>query len=566
MKRPIYLFLIIAAAFIVRAIGIGYGLPFAYHDDEPLLVNYALAYGTGDFNPHSFNFAPLLTYVLFLIYGVFFLLGHVFGYFHALKDFAYLYLSDPTSFYLIGRVLYGLICGTISVFLLYIAGKRYFNVSVGLLASFFLAFNFIHARDSHYLYFDIPLTLCAILFFIKAHDFFAPAKARDYALLGALLGLSISVKYQGIYLSAPFGVAILYNLYISKGAAPRDIMRNLFLCALSCAVIILISNPYLFFNIPAFINKIGRFPYIPVPWFFHIKVSLFNGCGALMVLAGVLGMAWSFIRKDKGVLIAVYAILYYLFILKLAQPGERLILPLVPFILLFAASFIISVCGVIKDPLHRSIAVALIALLLAYPSFVRIYHSDLLFLKEDTRTQAYKWIKENIKPGSRIVLDAISSGFPRIERDKEQIKELQKYFGSTSFAKPESADKAKWQFMLNNPFYPDKTYYLYYLRGITRRGFLSIYPCINVQYNEVEASSPDYIVLSKILTEESHADFVSNVERHAVPIKEFSPYKDGISRIESAEAAAVPAAAFSERELFDRKSYGPYIRIYKVNK
>ena len=209
---------------------------------------------------------------------------------------------------------------------------------------------------------------------------------------------------------------------------------------------------------------------------------------------------------------------------------------------------------------------AFIAILLAYPSFVRIYDSDRLFLKEDTRTQAYKWIKDNIEPGSRIILDAISSGFPRLEKDKEQIKESQKYFGSTSFAKPESADQAKWQFMLDNPRYPDKTYYLYYLRGITKRGFLSIYPCINVQYNEVQDKSPDYIVLSKILTDKAHVDFVKDVERHAVPVKAFSPYKDGVSRVESAEVSDVPAAAFSAKELSDRESYGPYIRIYKVKR
>ncbi|MDP2928546.1 MAG: glycosyltransferase family 39 protein [Candidatus Omnitrophota bacterium] len=566
MKKGVYLFLIIAGAFIVRAVGIGYGLPFVYHDDEPLLVNYALAYGTGDFNPHSFNFAPLLTYILFFVYGIFFIIGHIFGYFHTLKDFAYLYLNDPTYFYIIGRGLYGLICGTLSVFFLFVLGKKYFNISVGLLASLFLAFNFLHVRDSHYLYFDIPLVLCILLFFIKAYDFFAPAKKLDYILLGALLGLAVSVKYQGIYLVVPFSAIILYNLRLSKDMTMRIKMRNLLLCAASCGVIIFISNPFLFLDLSAFIKMVGGFPYMPVSPLYHLKISLFNGCGTLMILSGIFWLISSFVRKDKSILIAVYVILYYLFIIKLTQPGERLVLPLVPFLLLFAAAFVIAVCSVVKGRLPRFFAIVLMTILLAYPSLARIYYSDLLFLREDTRTEAYRWIKANVEPKTKIALDAVSSGFPRLEKDREQVKEMKKYFGSTSFGKPENADQAKLEFMLSNPLYPSKTYYLFYLRDLLKRGFLSIYPCVNVQYKEVQDKGVDYVVLSKILTEKEHIDFVEDIERHAVCVKTFSPYRERVSRVESMEYTTVPAAAFSEKELFDRKSYGPYIKIYKINK
>lgn len=566
MKKGLYLLAIIAGAFTVRVIGIGFGLPFAYHDDETLLVNYALAYGIGDFNPHAFNFAPLLTYILFFVYGLFFMLGSFFGIFHSLKDFAYSYLNDPTPFYVIGRSLYGLICGTLSVPLLYLLGKKYFNRSIGLLAAFFLAFNYLHVRDSHYLYFDIPMTFCIIFFFLKAYDFFAPAKSRDYIQLGALLGLVISVKYQGIYLLIPFCIIVFYNLYLSNNIRLHIKIRNLLLCGVVSGIVIFISNPFLFLNLPAFFKTVSGFPYIPVPPLYHLKVSLINGCGLIMLIAGILGLVLSFIKRDKGIFIAIYIICYYFFIIKLGQPGERLALPLVPFILLFAAVFVISALNSIKAVVPRVIILVLAAILLTYPSLVRVYYSDLLFLKEDTRTQAYKWIKDNIKPGAKIALDAVSSGFPRLEKDKEQIKELVRYFGSTSFDKPENADQAKLEFMLNNPDYPSNAYYIFYLRGLLKRGFLSIYPCINVQYKEILGNGIEYVVLSKILTEKEYAGFVKDVEGDAICLKTFSPYKEGVSRFESREYSTVPAAAFSEKELIDRKSYGPYIKIYGLKK
>lgn len=564
--EKVILLAIIAAAFFVRLVGIQYGLPFAYHDDEPVVVNYALAYGTGDFNPHTFNIAPLLTYVLFFIYGIFFAIGRLIGYFHGLKDFAYLYLNDPTVFYIIGRTVLGLICGTASVLALYHTGRKYFNKLTGLLAALFLAVNFLHVRDSHYIYFDIPLTLCVLLFFIKAYDFFGEAKRIDYIQLGALLGLAYSVKYQGISLLFPFFLIIIYNIYLSRNVAFSVKFSNLAWCGGAALAVTFISNPFLFINLQEFINIAQKFPYIPVDPLYHLKISLFNGCGLFMVIFGIIGMIWALARRSGASLPAAYAIFYYLLIVKVTQPGERLVLPIVPLLLLFAAFMITGLYEIIKKRAYSFYGVCILVIFLIYPSATKIYYSDRLFLQEDTRTQAYKWIKDNIRQGSGIALDATSSWFPRLEKNKEQIKGLSEFFGSSSFGKPADAEQMKLKFMIDNPSYPDKTYYLYYLRAITTKGFLSIYPCINVSFGELKSKNIDYAVLSSILINNEYSGFVNEVEKRGSLLKTFSPYKDGISRISPKEAAGVPAAAFMEKELRDRKSYGPYIKIYKIER
>lgn len=564
MKNGFYIFLIIIAAFIVRAIGIQYGLPFLYHDDEPIIVNYALAYGTGDFNPHVFNIAPLITYILFFIYGIFFAVGYLLNHFHSLKDFAYLYLNNPTPFYIIGRVIFGLICGTLSVYLLYVLGKKYFNRQIGILASVFLAFNFLHVRDSHFIYFDIPLTLCVISFFIKGYDFFSPVKRKDYALLGLLLGLSISVKYQGIYLIFPFLAFLSYNLYISRDVKIADKSLNLFLSQAVAIAVIFAGNPFLFLNFSEFMAKAQKFPYMAVSPLHHLKISLFNGCGALMTVFGILGMIWAAFRNHKSIIISSYIIFYYILIVRISQLGERLVLPIIPLLLLFAAYAVFGLIGGIKDRVLSASLIILVSLILIYPSLGRIFYSDLLFLREDTRTTAYNWIKDNIRAKSRIALDATASGFPRLERDKEQVRGLDKYFKSTSFGKPSNADQTKLEFMLSNPYYAKHTYYLFYIRDITKRGFLSIYPCIKTEFSELKSTNAEYVVLSNILVQKEYRDFVKDVENNAVPIKVFSPYKESTARVVPIEAASVPSTAFAERELRDRKCYGPYIKIYRL--
>src|SRR3989338_423988 len=153
---------ILTLAFLVRIIGINFGLPDLYHADEPIIVNHALAYGTGDLNPHFFKVPPLVSYLLFMCYGVYFALGRAVGFFSELEDFQNLFLTDPTNFYLIGRIIFGVLCGTATIYVFYRLLNRFFSRSHALLGSFFLAFAFLHVRDSHYIYADTPLLLVLV--------------------------------------------------------------------------------------------------------------------------------------------------------------------------------------------------------------------------------------------------------------------------------------------------------------------------------------------------------------------------------------------------------------------
>ncbi|MDD5194067.1 MAG: glycosyltransferase family 39 protein [Candidatus Omnitrophica bacterium] len=562
------IFLIFAIGFVLRIVGINFGLPFAYHDDEPIIVNYALAYASGDFNPHVFNISPFLSYILFFIYGAFFVIGRLFGAFHQIKDFAYLYLNDPTFFYLIGRVAYGLLCGSASIVALYVLGKKCFDKSTGLLAAFFLAVNFLHVRDSHYIYFDIPLTLCVIIFFIKAIDFFKPVRLKNYIALSLLLGLAISVKNTGSFLVFPFMAVVIYNFFISREVSLRIKFTRILVCPVVVGSAFFAGNPFAFLDFKAFFRSGLHLPVEVPPPFHHLLVSLFGGCGMAMVLLGLVSMAVILVtRKNKRALIIIlFTIIYYSALHRSSQPGERLVMPLVPFILLFAAwLFVLLARSLRKYKIIYVVIPALLAVLI-FPSLIRIYYANKLFLRQDTRTQAYHWIKANIVKNSRIALDATQSCFPRLEKNKEQFKEREKYISVTSFRKPQGADQMKARFMRDNPYYPAITYYLFYLRDeatVGKKGFLTIYPDIPIAFNSLGLRDIQYVVLSQIIFKPKYANFMEELKRSYRLIKVFSPYRRSIQRKKPIEFAPIPAAAFTLEELRDRISYGPYIEIYE---
>lgn len=568
MKKNYCLLILIICALIVRVVGINYGLPFLYHDDEPIIVNYALAYGSGDFNPHFFNISPSLSYILFFCYGIWFVLGKLLGAFKNISDFAYLYLNNPTAFYLTGRILFGLICGTSSVAAIYALGRKYFSKTAGLVSAFLLGFCFLHVRDSHYLYFDVPLTLFVIIFFIKLFDVFETKRRKDYVLIGIFFALAASIKYSGFFLAFPLALAVIYNLFSVRQRTWKNKFFDIFYMVLCASATLFIFNPFSFIEYKEFLRSVSNLPAIPTPFSFHLTVSLINGVGGLITLFALFSMFLAIMRRQfKLIVIAAYMVFFYWVLQKAGQPAERLIMPLVPLVIIFCAALIVSIAQSTKSKAASRTIIIVVTLLVSFPSLVKVYYVDKLFLQTDTRTLAYQWIKYNIKKDSRIALDAMASWFPRLEKNKEQIKGLQEAHTNTTFEKPNKAAGIKQKFLLENPYYPEITYYIFYLKekeGIGR-GFVSMHPDLTFDINELRRNNIKYVVLSRVLSDESYKGFVNQVGAGYKLIKVFTPYKDKYKAVPE-EFSLPPAAAFTLQELITRNRFGPVIKIYEVKR
>ncbi len=567
MKSPRSLLgLAVLLALVVRSVGVNFGLPFVYHDDEPIIVNYALAYGSGDFNPHMFNVPPLLSYLLFLMYGAFCLAGMAAGLFANVKEFGYLFLSDPTMFYLIGRVALGVIPGTLSVLLIYFLGKRVFGKEAGLLSAFFLALNFLHVRDSHYIYFDIPLVFLLTALLAKSMDMVSANRARDHLWAGVLLGAVTATKYFGPAMALFFGAVFLHNLLYYRERASA-FFGKLALFSAASVVTFFCLNPFALLDWREFIRQLSAIPVSPVAAWFHLKVSLAGAAGRAMLIFGALGMILSFLKgKKQAMLISVFCVSYYFLLMARSQPAERYVMPLIPPLMLFAAYFLLSITEAIKKPLPRAAAVTLVSCALVLPSAWKVLLLDSILLREDTRTQAYRWVKENVPAGAALALDATSSGFPRLEKSKEQLTKIYTAPSDTTFDMPSGALDSKREMILSNPRYPEDTYILYYLKEEGSGGFHAIYPDIAVEIGEVTGNGVEYVLLSNITVHDTHEAFKKDLKDNADLVASFSPYRDGINRTRPQEETAVPAAAFSMKELRERAAFGPYIEVYKIRR
>ena len=203
-------------AFACRTWGVSYGLPYSYISDEAFLINHALALGTGDLNPHFFEWpGSLLMYSLLFLYGIYYVLGFVIGLFPSTEDFALSFIRNPTNFYMIAR-LFTVFASTVTVYLAYRVGAKAYDKNTGLLTALFLSVSPLVSGVAHFTLTDTFLVMMCTAAFIPLTNVLTSGDLKDYILSGFLIGLGASIKYNAVFLFAAFFVAHMLNIFQRK--------------------------------------------------------------------------------------------------------------------------------------------------------------------------------------------------------------------------------------------------------------------------------------------------------------------------------------------------------------
>lgn len=318
---------IVFVAFVLRIDGIEFGLPDLFHQDEPMMVNNALKIGGGDWNTGYFVIPPVVSYLLFLAYGIFYVLGH----FPSVDAFGVAFLQDPTPFYIIGRLIIGVIPGTMNVIAIFALGNRHFSVETGFASSLLLAVAPIHVEHSHYIYADILVTLAITLLFHALLSIVDRPSWKNYLLIGLWLGLGVAIKYTALY----FVPVIILAHVIACGW--RN-LHKLVVSGVTSLCVFAILAPYTFLDWGNFYAQVitqsgGE---VFVGWTHHLVYSLIGGTSIFVVLIAFFGILLGLFSHTKKVLILTTGILWFYLVNALfSQHYARYALPLVPFICLF---------------------------------------------------------------------------------------------------------------------------------------------------------------------------------------------------------------------------------------
>ncbi len=414
---------ILLLALALRLWGIDFGLPNTHsRPDETTLVHRALAIGAGDFNPHFFNYPSLQFYGLAALYGAYFAVGYAIGLFSGLADFELLYFSDPSSFFLLGRLLTALL-GTASIAVVYLIGKHLQSTTAGLVSALFAAVAFLHVRESHFLTVDVPALFHALLAVLFLMRFSSEGRLRFLLVGSAFLGLAASTKYNlGLFAPMAAWCALMAPMQeIGRG-------RRLFILAGVAALAFIVTSPFVLLDFPSFWRDLsyerahfarGHGMDLGWGWVRHALFSLPLGLGWPLFALGLVGcVRWLWWREQKSLGLLVAIVVYYV----VAGSGKvvfmRYALPLIPLLCLAA--------GCALDALGRRYAKRVVwlgALLVAVPTaYASGQHSHLL-AQADSRVLAARWIEQNAATGEKIALCATSDyDFIRLRRTPKNLE------------------------------------------------------------------------------------------------------------------------------------------------
>jgi dolichyl-phosphate-mannose-protein mannosyltransferase len=201
--------------------------------------------------------------------------------------------------------------------------------------------------DAHFVTVDVPLSaLCALTIYVLifALELQREITIRHIVVLGILVGLTASAKYNGAIIAASVTAALLFRVKPFVHT-----IRLLALCGLSAITIFMLSNPFILVDSGAFVRDFsfewnsvatGHPGYTVTSVHYHLSESLYYGWGALLILLSGCGAVLLVMNKEQRVYtklaILVFPILHLLMLFSQRRAFQRYALPLIPFLAILA--------------------------------------------------------------------------------------------------------------------------------------------------------------------------------------------------------------------------------------
>ncbi len=359
----VLLTVIILGAIALRLWGLDFGLPQAFHPDEPVVVTRAeYAAATNDWNPRAFQWPSLQIYILGIEYKIWYWTGGLLGSWDSegppgvpqSDRFAAYTLRAPSGFYYLGR-LTTVIFGAGLVWLTFLLAKRFLRTPSALAAAALVAIHPILTRQGRYVTPDIPaefFSIAALLFIDRVYQalsepdretqtetarrFPNPVLLAIYAAI--MVGLATGTKYPAAVLAIPLLAVVLF------APSPFRASTRLFLGLRVCATIIivfLLTTPYALLDRWQFLHDIQvigwhvRTGHIGMEapggiWLASLR-QFVTDSGWVWTIAGFVGLLCFFRKIGRTWPLALSLVFVLLGLAPLNVFSDRYLVPLIPF-------------------------------------------------------------------------------------------------------------------------------------------------------------------------------------------------------------------------------------------
>lgn len=424
--------IVIVSTFFIRFIGIVPGHP-TDHPDEPMSFGSAIEMIIhSNLDPRRFDYpagVPLVHYVFFqaivmpvIYFKVLFL--------HPRVLIAALQLGREQFFSQYSVAVFGIngitflywsrfltaAMGTLSVYLVFLIGKRLFSPSVGLVSAFFLAFNYRHVLSSHLALSDIPNGLFALLAFYSTTLLLEKNTRRRYLLCALMVGVSIAMKYQ-IFSIFPYLFAHL--VWVVRRRTTTELFNKYFIYGIVIIpLVFVLLNPYFFAYLPKSWDAVQtvsrrygmgayRFNFYPLFYLFHWgigKIPMIAIITGLVLGIGMYPLRSAFLLTFIGPYL--YIFLYYM----TGGTYVRNFTTVIPFLFLFSGITWHVLRVFLSRFFAKNIALFIAIAILVVGNYGNMINSVSLaqaYTKPWNRQLLTDWVIQYMPPQSTVINDNV---------------------------------------------------------------------------------------------------------------------------------------------------------------
>ena len=415
MARPVWA-MIFLLALGVRIYGLRYGLPAVYNPDEVAIMSRTLAFAKWDFNPHNFLYPSFYFYALFVWEGLTAVLAVATRSVESFGAFQREFFLDPTRVFVAGRLLTALL-GAGTVVATGVLGARISGRFAGVLAALLLAVAPLHVLNSHYVKHDVPVTFLIVLAYLAYERLWNLPRGVDLPSEGgshsvwslvraaAVTGAAFSTHYYAIFLAIPLAWSA------ARGRDRADAMRRIAIAAAISAAVFFLLSPFILVEPGTAWRDIRANRQIVVDravesagylaGALEYGALLLDGVGLTAVLA-VAGVGAGLYRHGARTLWLLAFPVPFLVFIASTVPASRYLVPLVPFITLFAGMLVADTWD------KRRLTAQLLFVAAFALAGTESLRTDAFIREADTRTLALAYIKEHIPAGATILTQPYS--------------------------------------------------------------------------------------------------------------------------------------------------------------
>jgi hypothetical protein len=194
-------------------------------------------------------------------------------------------------------------------------------------------------------------------------------------------------------------------------------------------VAFVVASPFVVLDAPRFLRDFRRqsqimdrgwlgFEHVGNGFWYNVTPNLTGAVGVVLVVLAVAGLVWAFWRHTRlDLLVAPYAVLYFLYIGTWKELADRYLLVIVPILLLLAVRCVVELA--LRWPRARRFALPAAAVVLAVafvPPLAASVSFDRSLSGADTRETAARWIEQNIPAGALVATE--NYGPPLVREDQ----------------------------------------------------------------------------------------------------------------------------------------------------